>query len=146
MSSILCLWKYRIYIREKKEGLGYPPEYNSKQSRLHSATLLGENAYIVTYLKKRCYLVAKITIAKQDTNEPSYEFGKFKIIGNHNPLESQYFHNLIDVTEILRQLRFRTNKPIGNSPRPLSLHLQTIRELTEGDVVLFETAISKAKP
>jgi len=139
MSSILCLWKYPIYIQEKKDGLSYNPEFNSKQSRLHTAALIGENAYLVTYSKKRCYLVGKIVIVKKKLNQLGYKFGEFKIIGN--PPESQYYNKPIEITEVLRQLRFITGKRIGNTLLPLSLYLQTIRELTEDDVALIESYI-----
>jgi hypothetical protein len=139
MSSILCLWKYPIYVQEKKEGLSYYPEFNSKQIRLHSATTIGENAYLVTYSKKHCYIVGKITIAKKKPNQPGYKFGEFKIIGNVP--QSQYFNNPIEITKVLRQLHFKTGKRIGDTQLPLSLYLQTIRELTEDDVALIESHI-----
>jgi hypothetical protein len=139
MSSILCLWKYPIYKRERREGLGDIPEYNSKQSRLHSATQLGETGYIVTYLKNHCYLVAKIIIEKKEHNDPGNEFGEFKIKGN--PPQSSYFDDPIDITGIIRQLRFKTGKRIDNLLQPISLHLQTIRELTEDDEALLESCI-----
>ena len=120
------------------------PCFNSHQSRLHSVTQLGERAYIVTYVNRRCYLVGRITIAKKYHNMPSYEYGEFGIRGD--PGQSQYYEcRSIDVTGILRQLRFKTGKQIGNSPRPCSQHLQTIRELTEDDVALLESCISGSR-
>ena len=141
MSSILCLWKYKNYLKDESEGLlDESPSFNSHQSRLHSATQLGERAYTVTYVDGRCYLVGRIIITNKYTNKPDYEYGEFGIRGTVP--ESQYFErDLIDVTAVLRQLRFKTGKMIGNSPLPLSLHLQTIRELTEDDVTLIESCI-----
>ena len=138
MSSILCLWKYRNYKREKKDGLNFPPAYNSKQRRLRSATELGDNAYIVTYVSGRCYLLAKITIAERYHNEPDYEYGEFGIEGDST--QSQHYEcGDIDITDVLRRLCFKTGKRIGSSPHPISLHLQTLRELTEDDVALIES-------
>ena len=141
MSSIICLWKYKNYFKDKDEGvLEEDPSFNSHQSRLHSVTRLGERAYVVTYVDGSCYLVERITIAEKYPNEPSYEYGEFGVSGD--PTQSQYYEcGLIDVTRILRQLRFKTGKRIGDSPPPLSLHLQTIRELTEDDVALLESCI-----
>ncbi len=141
MSSILCLWKYKNYLKDKDEGtLEETPSFNSHQSRLHSATLLGERAYVVTYVSGRCYLVSRITIAEKYPNEPDYEYGEFGIQGD--PMESHYYKfGSIDVTGILRKLSFKTGKRIGSSPRPISLHLQTIRELTADDVALLESCI-----
>ena len=69
MSSIMCLWKYKNYLQDKKEGaLERSPRFNSRQSRLHSATQLGERAYIVTYGNRCCCLVGRITIAKKQYN------------------------------------------------------------------------------
>jgi hypothetical protein len=141
MSSILCLWKYKNYLKDTNEGVDEEnPAYNSHQSRLHSATLLGDRAYVVTYVDGHCYLVERIIIAEKYPNEPGYKYGEFGISGN--PPESQYYDfGSIDVTGILRGLSFKTGKRIGNSPRPLSLHLQTLRELTEDDVALLESCI-----
>jgi hypothetical protein len=141
MSSIVCLWKYPNYLADERAGyLREAPSFNSHQSRLHSATELGERAYLVTYLNGHCYLVGRITITQKYQNEPDYEYGEFGIRGI--PPESQYFDfDLIDITNILRRLNFKTGKKIGNSPRPISMHLQTIRELTEDDVALLESAV-----
>ncbi len=141
MPSIMCLWKYNNYLEDKKEGtLEKPPCFNSRQSRLHSATQLGKRAYLVTYTNGRCYLVGRITIAKQEYNPPNYKYGQFRIIGD--PSESQYYeYGSVDITRVLRQLQFKTRKPIGTSLCPLSQHLQTIRELTENDVALLESCI-----
>jgi len=144
MSSIICFWKYKNYLRDKAERAEEKfPHFNSKQSRIHSAAQLGEIAYLVTYLSGSCYLVGRITIAKKEYNPPSYKYGQFRIIGNPNA--SRYYDcGEIDITGILRQLQFRTGKRIGNSELPLSLHLQTIRELTEDDVALLESCIPKS--
>ena len=141
MSSILCLWKYKNYLKDRdRKLLEESPSFNSHQKRLHSATQFGERAYLVTYLDGQCYLVGRIIITKKYLNEPTYEYGEFGIIGNLP--ESQYFEfGLVDVTMVLRKLSFKTGKMIGTSPLPLSLHLQTIRELTEDDVALLESAI-----
>ena len=141
MSSILCFWKYSNYLKDVAEGvLDETPAFNSHQSRLHSTTDLGENAYVVTYMDKRCYLVAKITIAEKYPNEPDYEYGEFGIEGDS--IQSQYYEcGDIDITDVLRRLYFKTGKRIGNSPHPISQHLQTIRELTEEDVALLESCI-----
>jgi hypothetical protein len=116
------------------------PSFNSHQERLHSATEFGERAYLVTYKDSRCYLVGRIVINEKYTNVPNYEYGEFGISGG--PPESQYYEfGLLDITRILRQLNFKTGKRIGNSPLPLSLHLQTIREITDDDVALIEPCI-----
>jgi len=145
MSSIMCLWKYKNYLRDKKEGaLEKPPRFNSRQSRLHSAIQLGERAYIVTYANKCCCLVGRITIAGKQYNPPNYKYGQFRIIGD--PSESQYYeYGAKDITKVLRELQFKTGKQIGASIHPLSLHLQTIRELTEDDVELLESCISEPR-
>ena len=141
MSSILCLWKYKNYLKDRDSKLlEESPSFNSHQNRLHSAIEFGERAYLVTYLEGQCYLVGRIIITEQYFNEPNYEYGEFGISGELP--ESQYFEfGLIDITMVLRQLRFKTSKIIGNSPLPLSLHLQTIRELTEDDVALLDSLI-----
>jgi len=141
MSSIICLWKYNNYLKDKSDGiLKEIPSFNSHQSRLHSVTQLGERAYVVTYVRSRCYLVGRITIAEKYPNTPDYEYGEFGIAGD--PGQSRYYEcGFIDVTGILRRLHFKTGKQIGNSPLPCSQHLQTIRELTEDDVALLESCI-----
>ena len=145
MSSIICFWKYKYYLKDIANGVLYEtPAFNSRQSRLHDATEIGETAYVVTYLDRHCYLVGRIIITEKYFNSPDYEYGEFGISGN--PEESQYYDcGLIDVTEILRRLEFKTGRRIADSPRPLSMHLQTIRELTEYDVAQFESVISRTR-
>ncbi len=141
MSSILCLWKYRNYLKDVADGvLDESPAYNSRQKRLHSVTSYGERAYVVTYLDGRCYLVTRITITEKYTNDPSYEYGEFGISGDY-PESTRYEPGEIDVTETLRRLRFKTGKMIGSSSYPISLYLQTIRELTAEDELLIDACI-----
>jgi len=141
MSSIICLWKYNNYLKDVAGGvLDETPAFNSHQSRLHDATEIGDTAYVLTYINGHCYLVGRIKITEKYFNPPNYEYGQFGIRGD--PEESQYYEcGSIDVTEVLRRLEFKTGKRIADSPRPLSQHLQTIRELTEDDVALLESCI-----
>ena len=141
MSSVLCLWKYPNYLIDKSQGLlTGNPAFNSHQSRLHSATQLGEKAFLVTYLDGRCYLVGRIVVKEKYFNEPDYEYGEFGIQGE-TPESSYYQFGSIDITDILRKLYFKSGKRIDKSKRPLSLHLQTIREVTDDDVALLDSCI-----
>lgn len=141
MSSILCLYKFNNFIDESDNwALSNSPSYNSHQSRLHSVTNYGETAYIVTYIQGHCYLVGRIIITNKYFNNPDYEFGEFGVSGNRSQSQT-YDSGLIDVTNILRQLTFKTGKCIGSSLQPISQHIQTIRELTEDDVALLESVI-----
>ena len=145
MSNLICLWTYRNYLQDKKEGvLEKVPGFNSKQSRLHDATELGERAYLVTYRNEHCYLIGRISIAKKEYNPPTCKYGQFRIIGD--PDESRYYkYGSINISEALRKLQFKTKNPIGPSKRPLSQHLQTIRELTDDDMALLETCIPRIR-
>jgi hypothetical protein len=148
MSSILCLYKYENYKEEADDASGDwwddIPRYNSRQSRLHKVTEIGDRAYVVTYKDGCCYLVGRITISEKVPNLPSHPYGIFGIKGD--PRHSQFYKfGSKDVTEVLRRLEFKTGKRIGSSMRPLSWHFRAIRELTEGDVALLESIIPGAR-
>ena len=141
MSSIICLWKYKNYLKDVKQGvLNETPAFNSRQNRIHDATIIGDIAYIITYVDGYCYLVGRISISEKYFNNPNYEYGEFGIMGDSQ--SSQYYEcGSIDASEVLRRLNFKSGKGIGNSQQPLSQHLQTIRELNDDDIELLESLI-----
>jgi hypothetical protein len=141
MSSIICFWKYKNYLEDGKQGiLNKLPAFNSNQRRLHSATRNGDIAYLITYDDGFCYLVGRIVISRKRLNAPGYKYGQYRIEGDQQ--NSRYYScGLIDLTNILRQLSFKSGKRIGNSQSPCSQHLQTIRELTDSDIALLESVI-----
>ena len=59
---LLAYWRCDNYVRDLDKGAGF--NFNSKQSRLHSAIELGETLWLFTCLKAptRYFLVAKLVV------------------------------------------------------------------------------------
>lgn len=135
MSGILVLWKYQNYIRDIKKNPDY--SYFSKQKRLIELTSKGDNVWLVTYLDKRLFLVARFVVLKRYPHKEDAQYGPYGIIGSSET--SQYFEISIsdDISDVIRSLDFIPEKKIDESTHPLPKHLQTIRELTDRDESLL---------
>ena len=88
--AILIYWKYEHYV----EGIakGFPHAFNSKQSRLHTATKIGDDVFVVSGVRKESgleiYLVAHLIISDKMLS-PNHKYGRYRIVADQS--KSKYF-------------------------------------------------------
>lgn len=142
MSDLLAYWRYDNYIRDLAEGAGF--NFNSKQSRLHSALNEGDSLWLITGRREAgriglaYYIVARLIIRSKTINSPDYKYGKYRAWGD---LSASKYYQLGDheASDLLRRLQFSTNMPIGESGKELALYFQSMRQISEQDSILLES-------
>jgi hypothetical protein len=129
---LLAYWRWDNYVRDRDEGAGF--NFNSKQSRLHSAIDVGETLWLFTALKApRSFLAAKLVVRSKTLNAPGYRYGKYRVWGDL--ARSRYFHVCPDVPqdeafELLRGLPLLSGSLAKATRATLPQARQTIRGVT----------------
>ena len=79
---LLAYWRLDNYLRDLDEGAGF--NFNSRQSRLHSAIQPGETLWLFTVVRNppRFYLAAKLTVRSKTLNRPGYKYGDYRLWGD----------------------------------------------------------------
>ncbi len=135
--DLLAYWRWDNYVRDLDEGAGF--NFNSNQSRLHSAIELGETLWLVTGHRQlggiRYPLVARLVIRAKTYNEPGYKYGKFRVWGDVKS-SSYYSSDGPDSGDLLLNLEFHPHRSISARER-ISQSLQTMRSLSSGDIGLL---------
>jgi hypothetical protein len=88
--AILIYWKYEKFVNSI--GKGFPWAFNSKQARLHTATEIGEDVFVVSGVRKasglEIYLLAHLIVSDK-THSPNHKYGRFRILADRS--KSKYF-------------------------------------------------------
>jgi hypothetical protein len=86
---LLAYWRLDNYLRDLDEGAGF--NFNSKQSRLHSALHIGDTLWLFTATPnpRRYYIVAKLVIRAKTINSPTFKYGAYRVWGDLK--KSRYF-------------------------------------------------------
>ena len=132
--DLLAYWRVDNYRRDLDEGAGV--NFNSKQTRLHTAIELGETLWLFTRIVgpsgvSEYRILARLVIRSKTINAPSYKYGPFRVWGDLE--SSQYFRVARDVSqdafELLRLLAFNSGSLKDCSRSNLAQACQTIRGL-----------------
>jgi hypothetical protein len=132
--AILIYWKYENYADDTAQG--FPYAFNSKQSRLHTATELGEDVFVVSGVRRESgleiYLVGHLIISGKTHNPSEYKYGRYGVIADE--ASSRYFS--IDheaLTPVL--LRLTSIRQFGEDYiDKYAQSFQTLRKLNEHDL------------
>ena len=130
---LLAYWLWDNYTSDLDEGAGF--NFNSKQSRLHSAIDVGDTLWLFTALKAptRYFLAAKLMVRSKTLNAPGYRYGKYRVWGDL--ARSRYFRVRADVPqdeafELLRGLPLMSGSLAKATRATLPQACQTIRGVT----------------
>ncbi|MBS1794108.1 MAG: hypothetical protein JSS81_09655 [Acidobacteria bacterium] len=136
--SILIYWKYENFVKDTAEGVSY--NFNSRQSRLHSATEIGEDVFVLGGMKKQSgfeiYLLAHLIIKEKLHNPPGFIYGNYRI--EADSAKSKYFSfDEEPITPYLSKLDSITH--FDDEPYKYAQAFQTIRKLSKGDTQFLRT-------
>jgi hypothetical protein len=130
---LLAYWRIDNYLRDLDEGAGF--NYNSRQSRLHTAIQEGESLWLFTVLKNppRCYLAARLIVRAKTVNPLGYKYGDYRVWGDLE--RSRYFKVRPEVASdeafrILQQLPMVSGSLAKCTRASLPQACQTIRGIT----------------
>lgn len=134
--DLLAYWKFNNYVRDLDEGAGF--NFNSKQSRLHSAIQVGETLWLFTRVVPKSGLAqfriaASLVVRSKTINPPSYKYGPYRIWGD---LRLSAYYRIgtdseHDAFGVLKDLPLDSGS-LGNCDRTTLLHAcQTIRAVTK---------------
>lgn len=144
--AILIYWKYENYVEDIAEG--FPYVFNSKQPRLHEATDIGEDVFVVSGVRRESgleiYLVAHLIISNKTLNSPNYKYGRFRVVADQS--ESQYFS--LDA-EALTPVLFRLTsiKHFGDDNiAKYAQSFQTLRKLNDNDLIILQDFATSLPP
>jgi hypothetical protein len=141
--SILIYWKYDNYISDNVDGFGYA--FNSNQSRLHSATEIGDDVFVVGGIKKKSgleiYLLAHMILEEKAFNPPDHVYGRYRIEADHK--KSKYFSlDAEPITPYLSELT-SINHFADDQTHKYAQAFQTIRVLNEADTLRLKEIAEK---
>jgi hypothetical protein len=144
--DLIAYWRWDNYVRDLDEGAGF--NFNSNQSRLHSAIELGERLWLVTGRRKpggiQYVLVACLTVAAKTFNSPDYKYGRYRLWADVK--QSKYFSaDGPDISDLLLHCEFDTKKQIQNKA-VIGQSLQTIRSLSLHDTKLLAAWARNLRP
>jgi len=144
MSSLLAYWRWDNYLSDIERGIGH--HFNSNQSRLHLLEPNDKLWLVSTVLgrtkARKSVILACLVVRAKTFNLPGYIYGRYRVWGDLELSRYFFVEEQADASELLRKLRFSTNKPIGQSETHIAQHLQTIRELHPSDIELLETWVA----
>lgn len=145
--DLLAYWKYNNYVRDLDEGAGF--NFNSKQSRLHSAIQTGESLWLFTRVVPKSGLAqfriaARLVVRSKTINPPGYKYGPYRIWGDLT--HSRYYRvdsdAVNDAFELLQKLPLDSGS-LGSCDRTTLPHAcQTIRATTKPASGLLEAFCS----
>jgi len=135
--DLLAYWRWDIYRRDLDEGAGF--NFNSRQSRLHSAIEPGERLWLVTGKPTeqgtQYIVVACLQVAAKTENPPDYRYGRYRVWAD---IKNSFYYSAADAPDtapLLHRLQFVTNQPIQTEN--IGQALQTMRSLTPNDSTLM---------
>lgn len=135
--DLLAYWRWDNYVRDLDEGAGF--NFNSNQSRLHSAVDIGERLWLVSGQRVeggiQYVLVACLRIVAKTLNPPDYKYGKYRLWADVKQ-SAYYSADAPDMADLLLRLAFRPHSPIL-SRHKIGQSLQTMRSLTSEDSALL---------
>jgi len=135
--DMLGYWKWRNFIADMADKDEF--DFNSNQSRLHSAAGVRDRLWLVTGRPtpagRRYLLVGSLRIIGQRMNPAGFCYGAYRVIGD--PTHTFYYSpNAPDLADLLLGLDFASNKRITSRER-IGQSLQTLRSLTSHDSALL---------
>lgn len=143
MTDLLAYWRWDNYVQDLDEGAGF--NFNSNQSRLHSAIEIGERLWLVSGRRGaggiQYLLVACLRVAAKTLNSPEYKYGKYRLWADIKH-SAYYSADQADASDILLRLEFQPRSPIQHK-QVVGQSLQTIRSLTLTDTTLLTTWTQK---
>lgn len=138
---LLAYWRMDNYLRDLDEGAGF--NFNSRQSRLHSAIEQGETLWLFTVVKNppRFFIVAKLVVRSKTTNPPGFKYGDYRLWGDLK--QSRYFRLRVEeqadeAFKLLRRLPLVSGTLEASTRFNLPQACQTIRGLTPDANSLLE--------
>ena len=79
--DLLAYWRYDNYLRDLDEGAGF--NFNSNQSRLHTAIHIGERLWLFTRVvntgRSEYRLLARLNVVAKTINAPDYKYGPYRL-------------------------------------------------------------------
>lgn len=137
---LLAYWRLDNYLRDLDEGAGF--NFNSKQSRLHSAMKVGDTLWLFTATPnpRRYFLVAKLVVRAKTINSPAYKYGAYRVWGDLK--QSKYFlldpsRQYYEAFDLLRGLPLESGSFDHCTRTTLAQACQTMRGVpSEGDHLL----------
>jgi hypothetical protein len=132
--DLLAYWRVDNYRRDVDDGAGY--NFNSRQSRLHTAIDLGDSLWLFTRIvgtggMSEYRILAKLVVRSKTINPPSYKYGPFRVWGDLTL--SQYFRVTGDTSqdafELLRVMPLNAGSLRDCSRSDLAQACQTMRGL-----------------
>lgn len=141
--SILIYWKYDNYLKDIAEGVNY--NFNSNQSRLHTASEIGGDIFAVTGIKRKLgleiYLAAHLIVKDKVYNPPDFIYGKYRIEADEE--KSRYFSiNGEPITPYLSELESIKHYDNDQSYK-YAQSFQTLRKLSESDAETLKKIADK---
>ncbi|HSZ57794.1 MAG TPA: HNH endonuclease [Tepidisphaeraceae bacterium] len=138
---LLAYWRLDNYLRDLDEGAGF--NFNSRQSRLHSAIEFGETLWLFTVVKNppRFFLAAKLVVRSKTINPPTFKYGAYRVWGDLR--RSRYFR-VDPMAKRSEAFRFLQGLPLESgtfsdcSPTTLPQACQTIRGISPRGHQLLE--------
>ncbi len=133
----MAYWRWDNYVRDLDEGAGF--NFNSNQSRLHSAIGLGERLWLISGKREKMgvkyVLVACLQIAAKTYNSPDYKYGRYRVWADIRH-SAYYSADGPDLGNLFLNLEFQPKKPVQRKEQ-IGQSLQTMRNLSEQDVTLL---------
>lgn len=143
--DLLAYWRYDNYLRDLDEGAGF--NFNSNQSRLHTAIHIGERLWLFTRVvntgRSEYRLLARLNVVAKTINAPDYKYGPYRVWGD--TASSRYFKVTQDpkddIFELLRLLDFEGASLHDKDRTSLAQACQTIRALRPSASNLLESFV-----
>ncbi len=141
--DLLAYWRYDNYLRDLDEGAGF--NFNSNQSRLHTAIHIGERLWLFTRVvntgRSEYRLLARLNVVAKTINALDYQYGPYRVWGD--TVSSRYFKvtqvQKDDIFELLRLLNFDGTSLRDKNRISLAQACQTIRALRSSASTLLES-------
>jgi hypothetical protein len=143
MAHYMVYWKY-FERDDAKLGVVWGSDWYSENERIFNQLARGDNLWVVVRLDEEWRLLQRIRVQelKIETDEDSpevQEYGRYHAIGD--PLLSKSFDIRLqqDFAPTIRQLTFRSGKPITATGKLIGRFFQTARVLSDADAKLLST-------
>jgi hypothetical protein len=120
--------------------------FNSRQRRLHSATEIGEDVFVVSAIRRKSgleiYLAAHLIIRGKSINSNNNKYGKYRITANQQ--RSRYFSlEEESLTPLLSNLT--SIRHFGDRIDRYAQAFQTLRKLNEHDAEIIKSFANSLK-
>jgi hypothetical protein len=143
--STLIYWKYENYRADVSRGVRF--NFNSKQSRLHTATEIGEDVFVVSGVRRESgleiYLTAHLIISGKSLNPDKNKYGKYRIVADQR--RSRFFslegEAMTPILSILTSIRH-----FGDRIDRYAQSFQTLRKLNDYDSEILKSFANSLPP